>query len=88
MLFRSFTLKVGTIVFGLMSIGFLFLFYDSYLSCAIRYGFNSEGRCFDSSQEVVYESDSSFWGAFAAVSLILALGCYMGRRRMKAGDLK
>jgi hypothetical protein len=54
------------------------VFHVLYLSCALAYGFNDHGRCFDPEQGVVFTTESTFWGWVALVAL--AAGVWHLRR--------
>lgn len=57
-------------------------FFVFYLNCALRFGFNDEGRCFDSIKEVVSHSESQIWGWFAIILFFISgiLGAIYRRR--------
>ena len=60
---------IGTFAFlaGLVS---LWLFKMFYLACP---EFNSEGRCFDATHEVVYHEESFYWLPIGLIALLVGV---------------
>lgn len=74
----------GTAFFGGATVFFGWMYWQFYLKCATYFGFNSEGRCFDDVEQVVYHSQSNMLGWFALVTLLVAGGFFFGYAKAKS----
>ncbi len=74
----------GTAFFGGATVFFGWMYWQFYLKCATWFGFNSEGRCFDDVEQVVYHSQSNILGGFALIALVLAAGFFLGYAKAKS----